>query len=120
MCIRDRDYTWTIGAITLKDTIRSINFSLANYGSYDVKLVIEDINGCMDAVTMPNFITVSGPIAKFIPNGTGACLNKNMSFNDLSTPTSAPITKWTWNFGDGTQQSFTSVSYTHLTLPTSD
>jgi hypothetical protein len=43
-----KDYTWIIGAFTLRDTTRSINFSLANYGSYPVKLVIEDINGCLD------------------------------------------------------------------------
>ena len=109
-----KDYTWTIGAFTLRDTTRNIDFSMANYGSYNVKLVIEDINGCMDSITLNNFIIVSGPIANFTPNGTGACVNKAMSFNDLSTPTSAPITQWTWNFGDGTQQAFTSSPFSHV------
>jgi PKD repeat protein len=35
-----------------------------------------------------------------------------MSFND-STTSSAPITQWIWNFGDGTQQSFTSSPFSH-------
>ena len=102
-----------IGPYIIPDTVRSIDFTLVNYGSYDVKLIIEDINGCKDSVTISNFMVVSGPIANFIPNGTGACVNKTMTFNDLSTPTSAPITQWTWNFGDGTQQAFTSSPFSH-------
>ena len=109
-----KDYTWTIGAFTLSDTTRNIDFTIADYGSYNVKLVIEDINGCMDSITLNNFMIVSGPIANFAPNGTGACVNKTMSFNDLSTPTTVPITNWTWNFGDGTQQSFTSSPFSHV------
>ena len=108
-----KDYTWVIGPYIIPDTVRSIDFTLVNYGSYDVKLIIEDINGCKDSVTISNFMVVSGPIANFIPNGTGACVNKTMTFNDLSTPTSAPITQWTWNFGDGTQQAFTSSPFSH-------
>jgi gliding motility-associated-like protein len=109
-----KSYRWTIGTNIVSDTSRSINFSLANYGSYNVKLVIEDINGCKDSLTINNFMVVSGPVANFAPNGTGACLNKTMSFNDLSTPTAAPITQWTWNFGDGNQQSYTSPPFSHI------
>ncbi len=109
-----KDYSWTIGPNIVSDTTRSIDFNLSTYGSYTVKLVIEDINGCLDSVTINNFMVISGPIANFSPNGTGACLNKTMSFNDLSTPTSAPITQWTWNFGDGSQQTFTSSPFSHI------
>ena len=108
-----KDYTWVIGTNILSDTSRSINFSLANYGSYNVKLIIEDVNGCLDSLTINNFMVISGPIANFTPVGTGACINKTMNFNDLSTPTSAPITQWTWNFGDGSQQSFTASPFSH-------
>jgi len=109
-----KDYTWTIGPNIIPDTSRSIIYSLSTYGTYNVKLLIEDINGCFDSVTINNFIVVSGPIANFTPNGTGACVNKSMSFNDLSTPTAAPITQWTWNFGDGNQQSYTSPPFSHV------
>ena len=108
-----KDYTWTIGTTVFNDTTRSIDYAIANYGSYDVKLVIEDVNGCKDSITKSNFMVVSGPIANFSPNGTGACVNKTMSFNDLSTPTGAPITQWTWNFGDGTQQQYTAPPFSH-------
>lgn len=109
-----RDYSWTIGTTVFNDTTRTIDFSLPNYGSYTVKLVIEDINGCKDSVTIPNFMVVSGPVANFAPNGNGACINKPMVFNDLSTPSTTPITQWTWSFGDGNQQSFTSAPFSHV------
>ena len=108
-----KDYSWTIGSFILRDTTRSIDVSLPTYGSFNVKLVIEDINGCLDSVTINNFIIVSGPTANFTPVGTGACINKTISFNDLSTPTTAPITQWTWNFGDGIQQAFTASPFSH-------
>ena len=111
--INIKDYTWTIGAAVIKDTSRSISYSLSSYGSYDVKLLNEDINGCLDSITVSNFMVVSGPVANFTPNGTGACINKAINFNDLSIPTSAPITQWTWSFGDGTQQSFSSPPFSH-------
>ena len=109
-----RDYTWIIGPYIFSDTSRSIDLSLSTYGSYNVKLVIEDVNGCLDSVTINNFMVISGPVANFAPNGPGACINKSMTFNDLSTPTGAPITQWTWNFGDGNQQSFSSAPFSHV------
>ena len=109
-----RDYTWTIGTNLLSDTSRSIDFEMATYGSYNVKLVIEDINGCLDSLTLPNFMVISGPVANFAPNGNGACINKAITFNDLSTPSTTPITQWTWNFGDGNQQSYTSPPFSHI------
>jgi len=107
------DYTWIIGAFTISDTTRSIDYNLASYGAYDVTLLIEDINGCPNSTTISNFINVSGPVAGFISNGPGACVNNIVSFTDQSTPVGAPITQWTWGFGDGNQQTYTSPPFSH-------
>lgn len=109
-----KDYTWKIGPYTFSDTSRSIDLTLSTYGTYNVTLVIEDINRCLDSVTINNYMLISGPAANFTPNGPGACINKAITFNDLSTPTAAPITQWTWNFGDGSQQSFSSPPFSHV------
>ena len=106
------DYTWTIGSTILADTTRTIDYNIATYGSYDVTLTIEDINGCFNTVTIPNYINVSGPVAAFVPNGPGACINSPVSFTDQSTP-AGTVTQWTWNFGDGNQQTYTSGPFTH-------
>ncbi len=105
-------YTWTIDTITLTDSTRSVNYSLFTYGTYDVTLMITDINGCTSSVTIPDFITVAGPVASFVPNGPGGCVNTAISFTDQSTP-AGTITEWKWNFGDGSQQIFTSPPFTH-------
>ncbi|TMI64493.1 MAG: PKD domain-containing protein [Bacteroidetes bacterium] len=108
-----RDYSWLIGATAINDTTRTLNYSLGNYGSYDVALTIEDINGCFDTTLLSNFIVVSGPRANFSVNGPGGCVNSTISFTDLSIPNASPITQWNWNFGDGNQQTFTSSPFTH-------
>jgi gliding motility-associated-like protein len=113
-----KDYTWAIGASTINDTTRSIDYSLPAYGNYDVTLTLEDINGCVNSKTVTNYIHVSGPVANFSPVGAGACVNKSVSFNDLSTPANGPITQWTWSFGDGTQQTYTSSPFSHTYLQT--
>ena len=112
--LKIKDYTWTIGAATISDTTRSIDYSLPTYGNYDVTLTLKDINGCMTSKTVSNYIHVSGPVAKFSPNGLGACVNNSVSFSDLSTPANGPITQWTWSFGDGTQQAYTSGPFSHV------
>jgi gliding motility-associated-like protein len=106
------NYTWTVGTTTLTDTGRSISYRIPGYGTYDVTLTIQDINGCISSKTIPQYITVSGPVANFAPVGQGGCINKQINFNDLSTSI-ATITQWTWNFGDGTIQNFTSPPFSH-------
>jgi gliding motility-associated-like protein len=108
-----KDYTWTIGSNTINDTTRSLDYSLPAYGNYDVTLLLEDINGCTSSKTITNFITVSGPRANFSPIGLGACVNNQIGFNDLSTLATAPITQWTWSFGDGMQQTYTAPPFSH-------
>lgn len=107
-----REYTWTIGTNVITTTTPLVSYSLAAYGSYDVTLSVEDINGCTSSVTIPNYITVTGPLANF-SNGPGACVNRTITFNDLSTPVGG-INQWTWNFGDGGgPQTFSAPPFTH-------
>ncbi|HEX5653774.1 MAG TPA: PKD domain-containing protein, partial [Chitinophagaceae bacterium] len=107
------DYSWTIGTTSFPDTSQSINHSLFAYGLYDVTLTIEDVNGCMNTVTVPNYITVSGPVADFSPNSPGACVDGTVSFTDQSMPVNSPIVQWTWNFGDGVQQTYSAPPFSH-------
>ena len=108
-----KDYTWTIGSAVIADTTRSIDFILSTYGTYDVTLTLEDIHGCFTSTTVADFMTVSGPRANFIPNGPGGCINSTVGFTDQSTLAAGPIVQWTWNYGDGTQQTYTSPPFTH-------
>ena len=110
---RIKDYTWTIGSTVIADTSRTLEFSLSTYGAYDVTLLMEDINGCTNTLTVPGFMLVSGPRADFAPIGPGGCQNSTIGFTDLSVPAGAPIVQWTWSYGDGSQQSYTAPPFTH-------
>jgi gliding motility-associated-like protein len=105
-------YEWIVEGVTLPGTGRSVTYSLPNTGTYDVTLTVTDANGCVTTNTIADFITVNGPTANFIPATPGACLNKTMNFTDLSTPAGG-ISNWNFNFGDGTQQSFTNPPFSH-------
>jgi gliding motility-associated-like protein len=105
-------YSWIVGGTTLPGSGSSVSYSLPNTGTYDVTLTITDINGCTSIKTLMNYITVNGPTANFTPASSGACLNKTVTFTDLSTP-SGGITNWNFNFGDGTQQNYTTPPFTH-------
>lgn len=106
------DYTWTVGGVVIGGG-RSITHSLPNNGSYDVTLLLTDINGCTSTSTVANYITVTGPVANFTPAGPGACLNSATTFVDHSTPV-GDIASWQFDFGDGNQQTFTAPPFTHV------
>jgi gliding motility-associated-like protein len=105
-------YSWVVGGIILPGTGRSVSSSLPANGTYDVSLTITDVNGCTTTKTLTNYITVNGPTANFIAASPGACLNKTVTFTDLSTPNGG-IASWNFNFGDGTQQNFITPPFTH-------
>jgi gliding motility-associated-like protein len=107
-----KNYTWVIGGTTLTSTTPGIDHRIDSLGSYDVTLTVEDINGCTSSKTIANYITVNGPIAKF-SSGPGNCINKQVNFIDSTVTNGVAITEWTWDFGDGTQQTFTSPPFSH-------
>ncbi len=106
-------YDWIVGPQVVPAAGRTISRVFATEGTYDVSLTITDINGCANTKTVADYITVGGPTANFVPATTGGCQNKTLIFNDLSTSATSTLVRWDWNFGDGTQQSFTAPPFTH-------
>jgi len=106
-------YDWIVGPMVLTGAPKTISRVFATEGTFDVSLTITDINGCSNTKTVPNYITVTGPTANFAPATTGGCQNKTVTFNDLSVSATSTLARWDWNFGDGTQQSFTAPPFTH-------
>ncbi len=101
-------------------------------GLYDVSLQVEDANGCIQVVTIPDLVRIEAPQAAFIDNLAGltvypqlwdgrdpvvirgGCLPLDVAFTDQSTsPT--PIVSWQWDFGDGnTSNGPQNPSHTYL------
>jgi len=106
-------FEWLIGANPpLIGKSPNVTYSFLANGVYSVTLTVTDLNGCTDTKTRTNYITVTGPTADFSAIDPGGCTNSIVRFSDVSA-TTAPISEWKWNFGDGQSQTFTASPFTH-------
>ncbi len=109
-------YTWDFGDGATGDSITATHtYTLA--GTYDIRLITTDINGCLDTIVKPLYIRVNGPTAAFIPSVPGSCLLTSVVFNDLSVNDGIhPIQTWIWDFGDGTIDTLHAAPFQHTYL----
>lgn len=80
-----------------------IHYYPPNDSVYNVKLIITNLNGCIDSIVKP--ITVYPCLHAEIEELTGMlCAKSEICFNDLSYIYSNNLTinNWHWDFGDGT------------------
>ncbi|MDX2000801.1 MAG: PKD domain-containing protein [Chitinophagales bacterium] len=67
-------------------------------GTYDVKLIVTSLYGCVDTIIYNDFITVQGPNGTFTFNPLHDCTGNEITFFAVTTNT----VDRTWDFGDGT------------------
>lgn len=93
------NYTWQFGDSTTSFE-KSPTHLFTKVGTYSIKLVIENINGCTDSLTVQNAVKVGDkPNADFEATPKIGCTTTGIKFTDLSTD--ATIDTWRWSFGDG-------------------
>jgi len=83
-------------------------------GSFDVQLIVTNVNGCKDTIVSPLTVT-DAPVAQFTADTS--CLDFPTQFTDGSTTASGTIIAWEWNFGDpgsGAQNTSTLQNPTHI------
>ncbi len=78
-------------------------------GNFQIKLVVRDINGCVDSVKRN--ISVYDIESYFKPNKLYGCMPLSVNFSD-SSYSDTTITQWQWNFGDGTTSNLQNPSHT--------
>jgi len=93
-------WQWNFGGGASSATTENPNRTFSNIGTYNVRLVVTDINGCTDTLFQPALITTTGALVNFEVDTTYGCINLTAEFNDLTTPVGT-IVSWLWNFGDG-------------------
>ncbi len=104
-------WNWNFGDNTV-DSIQNPSKKYNAAGSFNVKLAIINDIGCYADTTKT--IVITSPMAKFGVSDT-TCINGTISFKDSSTITSGSITKWYWDYGDGTKDTLTaSATRTHV------
>lgn len=106
-----QSWQWTFGNGN-NSTAQNPSSTYLLPGSYNVKLVVTDSNGCLDSITYNNYITVyDSVIADFIADTLTSC---SVPFSVQFTDNSTNANSWQWNFGDGAGVQSTAQNPTHI------
>ncbi len=90
---------WVVGTIRRPQANPVV--TLTDYGNYNVSLVAETPEGCLDTLTRANYIQIQGPqILGFPGLPFQGCFPWTHRFT-ANVKSFFPITKWEWDFGDG-------------------
>jgi len=82
-------------------------------GSYNIKLRVVTVLGCIDSVVITNGVRVgTPPTANFSASPTNVCAFTPTQFTDLST---GNPDEWLWDFGDGTTSNLRNPSHSYQT-----
>ena len=98
-------------------TAQNPTYTYNTPGVYTVTLTVTDANGCTDTRTRTNYVQVIGPDVNFGADTLGGCNPLTVNFTD-STIFGAPITSWTWDFGDGNNSNLQNPTHTYTTTGT--
>ena len=104
-------YAWDFGD-GYTSTAASPTHSYTAYGSYTVRLIATNSNGCVDTLVRPAYINVSGIGASIVAYATTGCVPVTYTFVQ-SVYSAVPIASYTWNFGDGTTGTGGTVVHTY-------
>ena len=88
--------------------------TVAGVGTHIIKFTYTSSNGCVD--TASQSVTVLPPPVAAFNISSPDCETKSIMFTDMSTSTSGTLTKWTWDFADGTPLIVknSSAPFTHI------
>lgn len=103
------EYLWKFGAEGATSTEFQPTYTYPDSGTYKVTLYVNRGSTCQDSITRivkvyPEFST------DFNFEGLN-CPNAPIAFTDLSESDFKPITKWEWDFGDGTNATVQNPSH---------
>lgn len=102
------DWLWTFGN---GDTVRGVQNPRISYlqdGSFDVKLVVFDSNGCSDSLTKTSYINLRHPQAKWYADAITGCAPDALTFyaDSSQVVSDTTLARYTWQLDlPGGQQS---------------
>lgn len=96
---------WTNNAI--------YQYAFPNGGSYNVRLIVDDVHGCQDTAYQP--VSVYKVNADFSTNTNKGCIPFTVNFTDTSTADTI-LTQWTWDFGDNSSSNLQNPTHLYSNL----
>jgi PKD repeat protein len=91
---------WDFGDGITNNGGQNTSHAFLNPGTYTVTLTVTDTSGCINSFSHDIEI-IPLPLAHFSVSAS-TCAGNPVLFSDLSTTTAFYVTKWFWQFGDGT------------------
>ncbi|MES2648527.1 MAG: PKD domain-containing protein [Bacteroidota bacterium] len=104
-------FKWNFGNNN-SSTVANPVMTYTEFGSYDVSLIVQNANGCIDTIVKKDFINILPPTISAIAGlPYEGCMpwTGNLSLN-VNSPD--PVVKYEWNFGDGTTSTAASPTHT--------
>ena len=101
-------YLWYINN-SIASSASNPNISLVS-GSYNIKLIAKNLNGCSDSLVLNGFKVHANPIAQFTSLSSVICKETDLQLLDRSTSVNGPITSWNWTVSDSVPTARNSVS----------
>ncbi len=109
-------YLWNFGD-NVSSVLQNPIHTYTTSGTFNVTLIIQNGNGCIDSLIKPSFILVNeSPSSNY--SFSGGCANSNSNFLDNSSISSGTISTWYWNFGDGNFSNSQNPTHTYATSGT--
>jgi len=101
---------WDFGD-SFSSSLQNPSHTYADTGTYVVSLVVTSPTACDSLVTQVVTV-IDAPVAAF--NYSDVCFGLSNSFTDFSTaPAGSVLVDWSWDFGDSTTATGTSVSHNY-------
>ncbi|TBR18855.1 MAG: PKD domain-containing protein, partial [Chitinophagaceae bacterium] len=107
-------WQWSFGDATTSG-LQNPTHQYTAAGSYNASLTVITDVGCISNPTTKVVNLAAQPVANF-GNSLPTCIGSVITFSDSSIISSGAITKWTWNFGDGSPPviATTNTPQTHI------
>lgn len=115
--VNSQNCVWDFQGLGTVNNCGPVTQTYSSPGTFDVGLIVTDINGCTGSYTNAGMITIyPTPIAAFTASPTQTTiLNPVVEFTNLSIS----ATSYTWNFGDGTSSTAVSPQHNYSSIPNS-
>jgi len=93
------NWEWTVGnPVLFTSTDENPSFTISDTGRYDVQLIVENVNGCIDTISIEDYIRVGmRPDVDFVATPLESCIEEDKFFTDLSSDFAD---EWIWLFGE--------------------
>lgn len=104
---------WTWWLDGTQSTAQGPTFSNLPLGSHQMKLAVATVYGCLSDTITKNFMVWPTPVVEI--QSSNGCVNKPVDFFGKQTDNAANITKWSWQFGDGSNSLQQNASHAYST-----